>query len=101
MNDLLTQGLLSDTPIAFLTQGLIGEISLFVVEYLSIVLSFQTSVMAIAVANPSIEILSPFNNISLDVANNKIEVDVLKQAIDLSINDSQVTLNAINSSRPA
>ena len=98
MNDLLTQGLASGNPISFLTQGLIGEISLFIVECLSIVLSFQTSVMAIVVANPSIEILSPFNNISFDISHNKIGVDVLKQsAIEVDVNQSKVILNAIDS----
>jgi len=99
LNDLLTQGLLSDTPIAFLTQGLIGEVGLFVVEYLSIVLSFQTSALSIAVANPSIEILSTFNNIALDVANNEIEVNVLKQsAIEVDVlKQSEIILNAIDS----
>lgn len=77
MNDLLTQGLASGNPISFLTQGLIGEISLFVVECLSIVLSFQTSVMAIAVADSSLELISTFNNIALDIVNNQIGVDVL------------------------
>jgi len=98
MNDLLTQGLLSDTPISFLTQGLIAEISLFIVECLSIVLSFQTSAIAIAVADSSLELISTFNNIALDVANNEIEVDVLKQsAIELNINQSEIILNAIDS----
>jgi len=77
LNDLLTQGLASGNPISFLTQGLIGEISLFVVECLSIVLSFQTSVMAIAVADSSLELISTFNNIALDIVNNQIGVDVL------------------------
>ena len=99
MNDLLTQGLLSDTPISFLTQGLIAEISLFIVECLSIVLSFQTSAIAIAVADSSLEILSTFNNIALDVANNKIGVEVLKQsAIEVDVlKQSEIILNAIDS----
>ena len=98
MNDLLTQGLASGNPISFLTQGLIGEISLFVVEYLSIVLSFQTSVMAIAITDSSLKILSTFNNIALDVANNEIEVNVLKQsAIEVDVNQSEIILNAIDS----
>ena len=99
MNDLLTQGLLSDTPISFLTQGLIGEVGLFVVEYLSIVLSFQTSVMAIAITDSSLQILSTFNNIALDVANNEIEVNVLKQsAIEVDVlKQSEIILNAIDS----
>ena len=98
MNDLLTQGLLSDTPISFLTQGLIAEISLFIVECLSIVLSFQTSAIAIAIADSSLELISTFNNIALDVANNEIEVNVLKQsAIEVDVNQSKVILNAIDS----
>ena len=98
MNDLLTQGLLSDTPISFLTQGLIAEISLFVVECLSIVLSFQTSAIAIAVADSSLELISTFNNIALDISNNQIGVNVLsKSAIELNINQSEVILNAIDS----
>jgi len=79
MNDLLTQGLGSDSAIAFLSQGLIEDLFAvtFIVKYLAIVLSFQTSVMTIAVANPSLELISTFNNIALDIVNNQIGVDVL------------------------
>ena len=95
MNDLLTQGLATGSPIALLSQGLIIESGLFAVECLSIVLSFQLSAMSIAIANPSLEVLSPFNSIVLDVANNQINIDVLNQAaIVLSESSPQVTFNA-------
>ena len=79
MNDLLTQGLGSDSAIAFLSQGLIEDLFAvtFIVKYLAIVLSFQTSVMTIAVADSSLELISTFNNIALDIVNNQIGVDVL------------------------
>jgi len=79
MNDLLTQGLASGNPISFLSQGLIEDLFAvtFIVKYLAIVLSFQTSVMTIAVADSSLELISTFNNIALDIVNNQIGVDVL------------------------
>jgi len=101
LNDLLTQGLASGNPISFLSQGLIEDLFAvtFIVKYLAIVLNFQTSAIAIAVADSSLEILSTFNNIALDVANNKIGVEVLKQsAIEVDVlKQSEIILNAIDS----
>jgi len=95
LNDLLTQGLASGSPISFLTQGLIGELLSvkFLVECLSIVLNFQLSAMSIAIANPSIEILSPFNSLALDATDNHINIETLIPTIDLPINPLEVILN--------
>jgi len=95
VNDLLTQGLASGSPIALLTQGLIiGR--LFAVECLSIVLSFQLSAMSIAIATPSLEILAASNSVTLDAANNQINIEVLSQsAIALAESLPQVTLNVV------
>jgi len=93
LNDLLTQGLASGSPISFLTQGLIAGVGLFAVECLSIVLNFQLSAMEIAIANPSIEILSPFNSLALDATDNHINIETLIPTIDLPINPLEVILN--------
>ena len=95
MNDLLTQGLASGSPISFLTQGLIGELLSvkFLVECLSIVFNFQLAAMEIAIANPSIEILSPFNSIALDATNNQISIEVSAPTIDLPASPLEVILN--------
>ena len=93
MNDLLTQGLASGSPISFLTQGLIAGVGLFAVECLSIVFNFQLAAMEIAIANPSIEILSPFNSIALDAITNQISVEVSAPTIDLPVSPLEVTLN--------
>ena len=95
MNDLLTQGLASGSPISFLTQGLIGEVLAvrFLVECLSIVLNFQLSAMEIAVSNPSLEILSPFNSIALVATDNHINIEVSAPTIDLPISPLEVILH--------
>jgi len=102
LNDLLTQGLASGSPISFLTQGLIGELLSvkFLVECLSIVLNFQLSAMEIAIANPSLEILAPFNSLALDATNNHINIEALTPTIDLSANLLEVTLNVAASCPP-
>ena len=93
MNDLLTQGLASGSPISLLTQGLIAGVGLFTVECLSIVLNFRLSVMEIAIANPSIEILAPFNSIALDATSNHINIEALIPTIDLTASPLEVILN--------
>ena len=93
MNDLLTQGLASGSPISLLTQGLIAGVGLFTVECLSIVLNFRLSVMEIAIANPSLEILSPFNSIALDATSNHINIEALIPTIDLTASPLEVILN--------
>jgi len=93
VNDLLTQGLASGSPISLLTQGLIAGVGLFTVECLSIVLNFRLAVMEIAIANPSLEILSPFNSIALDATSNHINIEALIPTIDLTASPLEVILN--------
>jgi len=86
MNDLLTQGLAAGSPIAFLTQGLIAETRLLVLECLPIGLDFQLFVMDLAIATPST------NSIVLDGASGQIITEVLIPAIDLTVDCSEVIL---------
>jgi len=73
MNDLLTQGLAAGSPIAFLTQGLIAETRLLVLECLPIGLDFQLFVMDLAIATPSIN-------------------SIVLEAIDVTVDCSEVVL---------